>query len=190
MGTGTYLMKRLGEDLSARYGISFSEYLRRGYHLFTYEDDILADIQRIKTEWEESSYVELSKEQCALIGALGFECIEMDEESGGECDECDRITNRFWKIYDYEYPSEGSKYLCDKCVLEFAVNARKDIVFGDLHCDKCETYIQNNPDSDDACWGGICGANKNENCDKLERFHIPEEDLLRIFGKDEVKLCR
>lgn len=134
MGTGLYLMKRLGEDLSARYGISFSEYLRRGYHLFTYEDDILADIQRIKTEWEESSYVEFSKEQHALVEALGFECIEMDEDYGGECDECDRITNRLWKMPCFGYPSDESTYICDKCAVAFAVNARKDIVFGDLHC--------------------------------------------------------
>jgi hypothetical protein len=158
--------------------------------LFTYEDDILADIQRIKTEWEESSYVELSKEQRALIGALGFKCIEMDEESGGECDECDRITHRFWKMPCFGYPSDESTYLCDKCAVAFAVGTRKDIMFEDLHCDKCEMYIQNNPESDDACWGGICGANKNENCDKLDGFHIPEEDLLRICSEDEVKLCR
>jgi len=171
MGTGLYLMKRLGDDMSERYGISFAEYLRRGYHLYAFDNDIHADIKRVKQQWDDASYLILSDAQKEIMATFGFARIEMNVDDGNECDICDKVTHRLWVegSFDSEYT-----YYCDKCFLELIVRLKREEAFIIAHCEKCDKYILNDLKS---CWG-VC---EDKDCMETKKFHIPEEDLLRVM---------
>lgn len=171
MGVGSHLMEQLGNDLSERYGVSFAEYLRRGYHLYAYDNDIHTDIERVKQLWDSASYLILSDAQKRLIDAFGFTCVEMNVDDGGECDICDKITHRFWIEGSFGYEHT---YYCDKCLLEYIVRLKREEAFIIAHCENCDKYILNNSE---LCWG-VC---ENKDCMESKKFHVPEEDLLRVM---------